>query len=49
MPQRNRLHDGASAAESKFYLPAGSTSTRLVDRVESAWTTLFDHGVGGSS
>jgi hypothetical protein len=48
MAQRTRVHDGASATESKFYLPAGSTSSLLAGWVESIWTTLFNHGVDGS-
>jgi hypothetical protein len=45
MTQRTRVHDEASAAEPKFYLPAGSGPSLVTGRLERVWTTLFDHGV----
>ena len=35
-----------SAAESKFYIPAGAGPSVITDRVERAWATLFNHQVG---
>jgi len=46
MTQRNRVHDGARAAE-KFYLPAGTDVSSLTDRVGRIWAALFNHGVHG--
>jgi hypothetical protein len=48
MAQRNRVHDEARATESKFYVPAGSTSSLVADRLEWVWTALFNHRVGRS-
>jgi len=47
MAQRNRVHDGASAGEPKFYIPAGSTSSLVADRLQWVWDTLFNHSVDG--
>ena len=44
MAQRTRAEDGASATESKFYLPAGSDPSFVAGQLESLWATLFDQG-----
>lgn len=45
MAERNHADSQAGATESKFYLPAGSTSSPVVTRLESIWATLFSHGI----
>jgi hypothetical protein len=35
-----------SAAEQKFYIPAGAGPSFVIDRVERVWETLFKHQVG---
>jgi len=45
MTRRTRTDDRIRAAESKFYLPAGTTQSFVASRVESIWATLFDHGI----
>jgi hypothetical protein len=45
MAQRTRVDDTASATESKFYVPAGATSSLVADRLEWLWAALFDHRV----
>ena len=35
-----------SAAEPKFYIPAGAGPSFVIDRVERVWATLFEHQVG---
>ena len=45
MTQRTRPDDRVRATESKFYLPAGGTTSFVAGRLERVWTTLFDHGI----
>lgn len=45
MTQRTRVNDVDSAAESKFYIPAGATSSLVAGRLEWLWTALFNHRV----
>jgi hypothetical protein len=49
MAQRNHTDDRVSATESKFYLPAGATSSSVAGRVASLWAALFNHGVDPST
>jgi hypothetical protein len=45
MSQRVRADDRGSASEHKFYVPAGTPSTSVVNWFERVWASLFDHGV----
>ncbi|WP_162562439.1 hypothetical protein [Salinigranum rubrum] len=45
MPQRIRADDRVRATESKFYLPAGATTSLVAGRLERVWKTLFNHGI----
>ncbi len=47
MTQAKRADDGARGAEPKFYIPAGSTRSLVVGRLQRLWTALFDHRVDG--
>ncbi len=49
MAQRARSDERDRAAESKFYLPAGSAPSVVADRLERIWATLFVHGVETST
>jgi hypothetical protein len=45
MAARTHTDTQDSAAESKFYIPAGAGPALVSDRVEHLWTTLFNHQV----
>jgi hypothetical protein len=45
MTRRTRVDHGANVAESKFYLPAGSTRSFVAEQLERVWAALFNHGV----
>ena len=49
MRQKTRADDRVRATESKFYLPAGASTSFVASRVEAIWSMLFSHGIETSS
>lgn len=45
MAARTRADERGRATESKFYIPAGPTSSSVAGRIESLWAALFNHGI----
>jgi len=46
MTARTHTDTRDSAAESKFYIPAGAGPSFVTHRIERVWATLFNHQVG---
>ena len=48
MAARNRADDRGSVTEPDVYLPAGSDTPVIADRLEEIWGKLFNHGIANS-
>jgi hypothetical protein len=45
MAHSNRADDARTATNPKFYVPAGTATQGLLDRLGRVWSKLFNHGV----
>lgn len=45
MAHSNRADDARTATKPKFYVPAGTATQGLLDRLGRVWSKLFNHGV----